>query len=94
MIAIKKARKFIEKNPTASAALTLADLVVALETSTPFALAQLYALDYKRFDLAMEILAEWRLDQYYASKVRLIDTSNQVQEMHPAQPETAQAPGI
>ncbi len=82
MLAIKKAFKFIEKNPTDAAARTLSDLVLALETDGQFGVTRLYQLDYKRFELAMAILAEWRLDQYYASKLRLIDASSQVQDMH------------
>lgn len=76
MLAIKKARKLIEANPTDAASKTLAELVLALETETPFNLAEIYKLDYKRFDIALEILAEWRLDRYYAKKLRLVDVSN------------------
>lgn len=76
MLAIKKARKLIEANPTDDASKTLAELVLALETETPFNLAEIYKLDYKRFEIALEILAEWRLDRYYAKKLRLVDVSN------------------
>ena len=76
MLAIKKARKLIEANPTDGASKTLAELVLALETETPFNLAEIYKLDYKRFEIALEILAEWRLDRYYAKKLRLVDVSN------------------
>lgn len=85
MLAIKKARKLIEAKPTDEASVTLADLVLALETEQSYPLHRLYDLDYKRFELAMEILAEWRLDRYYASKIKLIDASNQAREMLTAQ---------
>lgn len=85
MLAIKKARKLIEAKPTDEASLALADLVLALETEQSYPLHRLYDLDYKRFELAMEILAEWRLDRYYASKIKLIDASNQAREMLTAQ---------
>lgn len=78
MLAIKKARKLIENKPTDEASLVLADLVIALEADQEFLLSRLYALDFKRFELAMEILTEWRLDRYYASKLRLIDASSQL----------------
>lgn len=81
MLAIKKARKLIENKPTDDASRVLADLVVALETDQSFLLSRLYALDYKRFELGMEILAEWRLDRYYASKLRLIDASTQLSDL-------------
>lgn len=79
MLAIKKARKFIETNPTDPAAQTIAALVLALECETSIPVAQLYALDNKRFELMLEILDEWRLDRHYASKLRLIDSSTQIQ---------------
>lgn len=78
MLALKKARKLIEKQPDSAAAKTLSSLVVALETDKPFSLGDLYRLDYDDFGLALELMAEWRLDRYYASKVRLIDASVQV----------------
>jgi hypothetical protein len=78
MLAIKKARKLIEANPTDPASITLAELVLSLETEASFNLTDIYTLDYKRFELALEILAEWRLDRYYAKKLRLIDASTQV----------------
>ncbi|MDD2846114.1 MAG: hypothetical protein PHT57_14300 [Rhodoferax sp.] len=75
MLAIKKARKLIENNPNDAAAKTIAALVLALESETSLSVAQLYSLDDKRFELALEILNEWRLDRHYASKLRLIDSS-------------------
>ncbi len=78
MLAIKKARKLIESQPADPAARTLAELVHALESDTPFALGKLYQMDYKRFELALAIMAEWRLDRYYASKLRLMDATWQV----------------
>ncbi|MBB1077418.1 hypothetical protein HUU62_23725 [Rhodoferax sp. 4810] len=94
MLAIKKARKLIEANPGEPAAKIIAALVLALESETSISVAQLYKLDDKRFELALEILDEWRLDRHYASKLRLIDSSTLVQEYNavtsppqpPAQP--------
>jgi hypothetical protein len=90
MLAIKKARKLIEANPADPAAQIIAAVVLALESETHISVAQLYKLDDKRFELAMEILSEWRLDRHYASKLRLLSSSNQLQEMtapQPAQPD-------
>lgn len=90
MRALKKARKLIEKSPTSPSAVTLTSLVVALESETPFTLTDLYKLDYDDFQLALELLAEWRLDRYYTSKVRLLDLSVQLGEMRsPGTPEPA-----
>jgi hypothetical protein len=81
MRALKQARKLIEKKPESTAAQALSTLVVALESETPFALQSLYQLDYDDFELALDVLKEWRLDRYYSSKVRLLDLSVQVEAM-------------
>lgn len=81
MRALKQARKLIEKKPETPAAQTLSALVIALESDTPFALTSLYQLDYDDFELALEVIKEWRLNRYYSSKGRLLDLSMQVGEM-------------
>lgn len=81
MRALKQARKLIEKKPESPAAQALSTLVVALESETPFALQSLYQLDYDDFELALDVLKEWRLDRYYMSKVRLLDLSVQLGDM-------------
>lgn len=81
MNAIKVARRFIEADPTHPSSKILASLVLALESRSSFELIQLYDLDYKRFQVAMDILKEWRLDRYYASKSKLFDLSVQVNEL-------------
>lgn len=75
MRAIKKARKLIESQPQAPEADVLSRLVIALETEQPFALTDLYGVDYDIFRLALEVMEEWRLDRYYASKARLLGSS-------------------
>jgi hypothetical protein len=82
MLAIKKARKYIQSNPSDQAAQIISSLVLALESEGEISVAQLYKLDYQNFQLAMEILSEWRLDRYYASKLRLIDASTQANELN------------
>lgn len=82
MNAIKKARRVMEDNPQNPDAKLLARLVLSLETEGSFELRDLYqliALD--AFDLAMDILKEWRIDRYYAGKAKLFDVSYQVQAM-------------
>lgn len=83
MRAIKKTRRLIETQPTAAASVVLSRLVVALESDTPFDLSALYQLDYKSFELALAVLAEWRLDRYYSGKARLLGASVQVTSMNP-----------
>lgn len=81
MLAIKKARKFIQANPKDPASLIISALVLALESEGHISVAQLYELSNDKFELAMEILSEWRLDRHYASKLRLLDLSSQVHEL-------------
>ena len=81
MLAVKKARKLIETTPQSPGAKTLSALVIALESDQPFSLSQLYALSYPQFELALEVLSEWRLDRYYSSKGRLLDLSLQASEL-------------
>ena len=56
--------------------------MLTLESHEPFPLDKLYELDLERFNLAMEILREWRLDRYYAGKSKLYDLSLQTQDLH------------
>lgn len=86
--ALKKARKLIETAPETAEARTLSELVVALESEASYPVSELYKLDYDHFELAMDLLREWRLDRYYMSKVRLLDLSVQVADMK----ETALSP--
>lgn len=81
MLALKKVRKQIEKNPTEPASETLTQWVVALESEAPFPLTDLYQLGFDDFALALELLSEWRLDRYYTSKLRLLDLSVQLNDL-------------
>ena len=95
MRAIKKARRLIEAQPESTASVVLSRLVVSLEAETPFDLASLYQLDYKTFELALQVLAEWRLDRYYSGKARLLGASVLVAHMAetPAQANAAAKAG-
>lgn len=89
MNAIKKARRLIAADPYTLAATTLARLVRALESDEQFELSDLYKLDYDRFELALDILKEWRLDRYYLGKVRLHDLAVQLGGLESAAPPAA-----
>lgn len=62
--AVKNIAKFIRKNQEDMAAATLKDLCMALESSATFDLGCLYDLDKKPFELAIELLEEWRFDRH------------------------------
>ena len=91
MRAVKEARQYIERNPADPSAVVLAKLVLALEMESDFHVTDLYQLDQPRFDLALRILGEWRVDRYYLGKPRLFDVSLQMAEMY-ATPQPTAAP--
>lgn len=84
MLAVKKARKLIQSNPESEGAKVLSELVIALESDQAFPLSRLYTLNFSQFELALEILSEWRLDRYYSSKGRLLDLSLHAAELQSA----------
>jgi hypothetical protein len=75
MRAIKKARRLILSQPQSLAAQTLSRLILSLENETDFSISDLYQLDLKEFDLAINLLEEWRLDRFYEGKAKLFDVS-------------------
>jgi len=62
--AVKNIAKFIRRNPDDKASSDLRDLCMALESAASFDLGCLYKLDKKPFELAMDLLAEWRFDRH------------------------------
>jgi hypothetical protein len=81
MRAISTARKLIKADPLSPPAVVMADLVLALETDANYPLANIYKLNYKDFELAIEIIKDWRIDRYYAGKGKLIDIAVQSGEL-------------
>lgn len=75
MRAIKKARRLILSQPQTLAAKTLSKLILSLENETEFSISDLYLLDLKGFEMAINLLQEWRLDRYYEGKAKLFDVS-------------------
>jgi hypothetical protein len=79
MNAIKAIRKHLEKNPNKPSSKALARLVAALAEERSYSLSELYAMDYEAFEMALELLKDWRLDRYYAARLKLFDfASSQV----------------
>lgn len=62
--AVKNIAKYVRKHPEDMASTTLRDLCIALESSGNFNLGCIYDLDKKTFDLALELLEEWRFDRH------------------------------
>ncbi len=64
MDAIKKARKWAQRDPEFADYQVLIRLAKALESETDFNVMDLYTLNGKSFELAMKMLDQWRLDRY------------------------------
>lgn len=77
MRAIKKVRLLIEKNPQEKTAQIFARLIFSLVEEVDFSLKDLYLLNNAEFQLAMEILQEWRLDRYYMGKAKTFESAQQ-----------------
>jgi len=73
MNAIKQVRRYLEQHPNRKSSLVLANLVEALGEEREIPLRDLYELDQEAFELAIELIKDWRLDRYYAARIRLFD---------------------
>jgi hypothetical protein len=74
MIAIKKVRQYVARNPNTAESRVLARLVASLADEREFALEDLYEMELEAFELAIALITDWRLDRYYAARMKLIDT--------------------
>ena len=65
--------KYLDSNPSSDGARILGRLVAALAEKGTFSFADLYRLNYQQLTLALDLLPDWRLDRYYAARIRLFD---------------------
>ncbi|WP_333842476.1 hypothetical protein [Limnohabitans sp.] len=77
MRAIKKARKFIETDPTSDVSVALSKLILALENEQDFSLKPMYDLGMDDFNLLIEVMKDWRLDRFYEGKTKAISIALQ-----------------
>lgn len=80
MQAFENARKLIERQPDGETAKILSAFVLDLESDGINPLSELYNLDHDEFALALELLAEWRLDRNYEQKATLVELCSQALE--------------
>ncbi len=74
MNAIKQVRLYLIRNPQTPSANVLRRLTTALGEEREFPICELYEMDLESFQLAVELLQDWRLDRHYAARIRLFDT--------------------
>lgn len=73
MNAAKKIRKFIESGADPESVQVLKNLAGALELGQSFDLKSLYQIDMRYFDVALELLADWRFDHHISSRSKLLE---------------------
>jgi hypothetical protein len=66
--AVKSIAKFVEKNREDPAAGILTELCEALESGNSYELGRLYDLQPKAFEMAMDLLSEWRFDRHITER--------------------------
>ncbi len=81
MRAIKQVKKLIENNPTSRSGQTFSKLILSLESEIEFLVKDLYQLDAQEFDLAMEVLKDWRIDRFYLGKAKAFDAATHAQDL-------------
>jgi hypothetical protein len=73
MDAIRRVNRYIKEHPQAPESAALAGLAASLSQEREFPLGDLYRLDLEAFDLALELVKDWRLDRYYAAEVARLE---------------------
>lgn len=82
MRSFKKVKRLIEANPQSPAAQTFSKLILSLETEQAFPMQTIYALGTSDFDLAIEVMKDWRLDRFYIGKAKVFDISYQASHLN------------
>lgn len=70
--AIKDIRRYLNDHPDTPSASVLERLPETVSKEDTLALRDLYALDWESFELALELLRDWRIDRYYADRIDLV----------------------
>lgn len=71
MNAYDVAKRLLQQRPQDADTSRLARFLLALESEQACALNELYEMRLKNFELALEILREWRLARYYSGKAKV-----------------------
>lgn len=86
MKAIEDLRRYVDAHEGSATADRLNRLCQAVANEDKLALAELYALDWEAFELAIELLRDWRIGRYY-----LRDGSREDPQLNTAASESRQA---
>ena len=64
----KKVKKFIEHSPESTTGLVYSRLILSLEAEENFHIKELYKLNAHDFELALELMKDWRIDRFTLAK--------------------------
>jgi hypothetical protein len=81
MRAIKKVKKFIEHSPESTAGLVYSRLILSLEAEEDFRIKELYKLNAHDFELALELMRDWRIDRFYIGKAKAFDMATHASDL-------------
>ncbi|MGZ8981841.1 MAG: hypothetical protein ACXW2G_11545 [Burkholderiaceae bacterium] len=89
MKAIHDIRRYLSDHSNSPSAQVLSRLPATLSKEESLVLSDLYALDWESFELAIDLLRDWRIDRYYADRTDLFTVPSKLAERSP-QLETAE----
>jgi hypothetical protein len=69
--AIHDIRRYLSDHSDSPSAQVLSRLPATLSKEESLPLSELYALDWESFELAIDLLRDWRIDRYYADRTNL-----------------------
>lgn len=101
--AAKRIRKLMDDNPACRQLDILKQLALALQLKHDFNVHLLYEIDYSYFNIAMQLLEDWRLGHHIETRSKLMEKlfceypdaimpTQLAEDALPAQPETVPAP--
>ena len=81
MRAIKKVKKIIDHSPESTTGLVYSRLILALESEEDFLIKELYKLNAHDFELAIELMKDWRVDRFYIGKAKAFDVATHASDL-------------
>lgn len=66
MYALQQLNNYLQQTASPDTRQHLGEFIDALKAEREFPLTRLFEVDYNAFEMAVEVLREWRIDRYYA----------------------------
>ncbi|MGB2818888.1 MAG: hypothetical protein WBA53_12375 [Burkholderiaceae bacterium] len=83
MKALHDIRRYLSDHSDSPSAKVLSRLPATLSKEESLVLSDLYALDWESFELAIDLLRDWRIDRYYAERTDLFAAPSKQAERSP-----------